>query len=131
MDYITLRKEVIDAGLLERQYGYYAWKLASTFGLLAVSIFFLAKVDNFAFQLLNAVFLTFVFAQFGFIMHDAVHNGIFKGDLKNKLVGFITGSLIINISSSSWAYKHNKHHANPNHEDDYPDINMPILAFSE
>lgn len=48
MDYVSLRKEIIEAGLLERQYGYYAWKLASTFSLLAVSIFFLVKVDNFA-----------------------------------------------------------------------------------
>ena len=31
MDYITLRKQVNDAGLLERQYGYYAFKFASTF----------------------------------------------------------------------------------------------------
>ncbi len=131
MDYVALRKEVIDAGLLERQYGYYAFKMVFNFALLALGIFILATVDNFALQLLNAAFLAFVFTQFGFIMHDAVHKGIFKGDLKNKLVGIITGSLIINISSSSWAYTHNKHHANPNQVDEDPDINMPILAFSE
>src|SRR3989344_5603446 len=130
MDYIALRKEVIDAGLLNRQYGYYTFKIFSTLGLLGVGIFILATVDNFGLQLLNAVFLTFVFAQLGFIMHDAVHSCIFKDDKKNRLVGVLTGS-IIGISSSSWYYKHNMHHSAPNSEGDDPDIEMPILAFSE
>jgi fatty acid desaturase len=26
--------------------------------------------------------------------------------------------------------KHNRHHANPNHEDEDPDLEIPVLAFS-
>ncbi len=131
MDYIALRKQVMDAGLLDRQYGYYAWKVASTFGLLAISIYILATVDNFAVQLLNAAFLAFVFVQFGLIMHDAGHQQIFNSKEKNEIAAVMTGDLIIGISSSSWGEGHNKHHGSPNHVDEDNDIHTPFLAFHE
>ena len=73
MDYLSLKKQIIDAGLLERQYGYYTYKIIFTFGLLALSIFLLASLENSAVQLLNAGFLAFVLGQIGLIMHDAQH----------------------------------------------------------
>ena len=130
MDYATLRKEVAGAGLLERQYGYYAYKMGFTIGLLVLSYSLLVIIDNFVFQLFNAAFLAFAFVQIGFIMHDAIHMQIFKGKLKNELAGVLTGSLTVNVSSS-WADLHLRHHSAPNHVDLDPDINMPVLAFSE
>lgn len=131
MDYVSLRKEVIDAGLLDRQYGYYAFKMAFNFALLALCIFILATVDNFALQLLNAVFLAFVTTQFGFVMHDAVHDAVFKGKKRNMLLSFFTGGTMMQLSASSWGEKHNQHHSAPNHAEDDPDIRMPILAFTK
>ncbi|MCI0859421.1 MAG: acyl-CoA desaturase, partial [Chloroflexi bacterium] len=61
MDYATLRKEVAGAGLLERQYGYYAYKMGFTIGLLVLSYSLLVIIDNFVFQLFNAAFLAFAF----------------------------------------------------------------------
>ena len=118
MDYVELRKEVIEAGLLDRQYGYYALKFATTFGMLALSIFILVKVNNFAFQLLDAVFLAFVFVQFGMLMHDAGHQQIFKASWKNTAVGLITGNLITGMSSGSWSINHDRHHSSPNDVDE-------------
>ena len=130
MDYVTLRKEITGAGLLDRQYGYYAYKMGFTIGLLVLSYLLLATVDNFVFQLFNAAFLAFAFVQIGFVMHDAIHMQIFKGKLKNELAGVLTGSLTVNVSSS-WADLHLRHHSAPNHVDLDPDVNMPVLAFSE
>ena len=53
MDYATLRKEVVGAGLLSRQYGYYAAKLSFNVGLLVLSYILLATIDSFLFQLFN------------------------------------------------------------------------------
>ncbi len=63
-------------------------------------------------------------------MHDAIHMQIFKSKWKNDLAGIVTGSVTINVSSS-WADLHLQHHKAPNHADLDPDVNMPILAFSE
>ena len=131
MDYASLRQEIIDAGLLERQYGYYTFKIASTLGLLAVSIFVLMRVDSFAIQLFNSVFLAFVFVQIAMLMHDANHQEIFNSGWKNDVVGLIAGNLMISISSSSWKNVHGRHHSAPNVIDHDPDIDIPVLAHSE
>ena len=131
MEYVALRKEVMDAGLLKRQYGYYAWKFASTSCLLAISIYILATVDNFALQLLNAPFLAFIFVQFGLIMHDAGHQEIFNSKSKNDFAAMIAGNLVTGLSSSSWGAGHNKHHSSPNHVEEDKDIQTPFLAFHE
>ncbi len=130
MDYITLKKEVVEAGLLSRQYSYYASKIGFAIGLLVLSYLLLATIDNFVFQLFNAAFLAFAIVQIGFIMHDAIHMQIFRDKWKNDLAGALTGSLTVNVSSS-WAATHLQHHSVPNHADLDPDVNMPILAFSE
>ena len=130
MDYVALRKEVTAAGLLRRQYGYYACKISFSIGLLVLSYLLLAMIDNFIFQLFNAAFLAFVIVQIGFIMHDAIHMQIFKDKWKNDMAGIMTGSLTVNVSSS-WGDQHLQHHRAPNHVDLDPDVKMPILAFSE
>jgi len=130
MDYVALRKDVVEAGLLNRQYGYYALKFIITFGTLALSYLLLATVDSFVFQLFNAAFLAFAIVQVGYIMHDAIHMQIFSDKRKNDFAGILTGALTVNVSSS-WADAHLLHHKAPNHADLDPDVKMPILAFSE
>lgn len=130
MDYIALRKEVMEAGLLDRQYGYYAFKITSTFALLALVVFLLLKTHNFALQLLVAVFFAFVYVQFGMLMHDAGHQQIFNSSWKNNVIGLLTGNLVTGMSTGSWGINHNRHHSSPNDEED-PDIHIPLLAYSE
>ena len=77
-DYVALKKEFVEAGLLNRQYSYYAYKISFNLGLIVLSYLLLATIDNFVFQLFNAAFLAFAFVQIGFIMHDAIHMQIFK-----------------------------------------------------
>lgn len=130
MDYVALKKQVVQAGLLNRQYRYYALKSSFSIGLLGLSYFLLALIDSFVFQLFNAAFLAFAIVQTGYIMHDAIHMQIFKGKWKNEMAGVLAGSLTVN-PSSSWADLHLRHHGAPNHADLDPDVNMPVLAFSE
>jgi fatty acid desaturase len=130
-DYAELSSRIRAAGLLERQYGYYAFKLAFTFSLFALSMAVLLLADSMLVQMLNAVFLAFVFVQVGLLMHDADHDQVFKSRRKNALLGMVTGNLIINISSESWTSEHAKHHLAPNTEGIDPDIDISVLAYSE
>jgi fatty acid desaturase len=75
------------------------------------------------------VFFAVVFTQFGFMGHDAGHRQIFGSRRANDLVGHAHGA-VTGISYQWWVGKHNRHHANPNHEDADPDIDIPALAFS-
>ncbi|MDA0699722.1 MAG: fatty acid desaturase [bacterium] len=53
----------------------------------------------------------------------------------DKAPGFIVGlvhtTLLIGMGYGWWLDKHNAHHANPNGIDLDPDIDLPVLAFSE
>lgn len=80
-------------------------------------------------QLGTAVLLAVVLTQFAYIGHDAGHRQIFVARWRNDLVGYVH-AVVTGISYRWWVDKHNRHHANPNHEDEDPDIQIPALAFS-
>ena len=77
-----------------------------------------------------AACLAFVFAQLGFIGHDAGHRQIFRSGRANDLVGILHANLGIGLSYDWWVDKHNRHHAHPNDEDRDPDINIRAFAFT-
>jgi fatty acid desaturase len=81
-------------------------------------------------QLLVAAFLAFVFAQLGFIGHDAGHSQIFRTRRVNDVVGLLHANLGIGLSYGWWVDKHNRHHAHPNHEHKDPDVAIGALAFT-
>jgi fatty acid desaturase len=129
-DFAELSRWVKSAGLLRRRYGYYALRIAVNVALLvAGGVAFVLLGDSW-WQLFTAVFFAVVFTQFGFVGHDAGHRQIFGSRRGNDLVGYTHGA-ITGISYQWWVGKHNQHHANPNHEDDDPDIDIPALAFSQ
>ena len=75
-DFAELPRRIREQGLLDRQLRYYTLKMVSTLAMLTLSIILLIVVDNFWFQIANAVFLAFVFGQIGYIGHDAGHLGV-------------------------------------------------------
>ncbi|MGW0523410.1 fatty acid desaturase family protein [Crossiella sp. NPDC003009] len=128
-DFAELSRTIREAGLLRRRYGYYAARIAvNVLALAAAATVFVLLGDSW-WQLLTAVLLAFVFTQFAFIGHDAGHRQIFRSRRGNDIVGYTHG-VITGISYEWWVGKHNRHHANPNHEDEDPDIEIPALAFS-
>ena len=129
-DYSALLRQVKSAGLLERRRGYYLAKIAVTGALLLGGWAVFVSLGDSWWQLIVAAFLAFVFAQLGFIGHDAGHRQIFNSKRAKYLVGLLHGNFAIGLSYGWWVDKHNRHHANPNHEEKDPDVSIKALAFT-
>lgn len=129
--YGELKRRVRDAGLLAKAPGYLFAKMALNAVLLAIGIAVLFATDHWWVQVLNALYLGFVFGQFGFIAHDAGHRQAFATPRQNDVAGLIHTTLLIGMGYGWWLEKHNAHHAHPNEIDMDPDIDIPVLAFSE
>ncbi len=129
-DFAVLREQVMRAGLLERQYRYYLLIGVPTVALLGLSIMILFATDNMWMQILNAVLMAFVSVQIGFLFHDACHRQIFTSIALNNIVAYI-GGFFLGGSPQWWMNKHNRHHADPNHEGMDPDIDVPFIAYTE
>ncbi|HET8631041.1 MAG TPA: acyl-CoA desaturase [Thermomicrobiales bacterium] len=129
-EYRELTGRLRAAGLLERQPRYYGLMMLVSAGLLAVSLALFALFRAPWAQALNAVFLSAVAVQLAFLVHDAGHRQIFAHRWQNALVGLVIGDLLLGVSYGWWVQKHTRHHANPNHVDLDPDIDLPLIAFS-
>lgn len=129
-EFAQLKQLVKNPGLLDKQPGYYTFKILLTLGLLALSLAVLVTADILWVQLLNAAFMAFVFTQIGLVGHDAGHQQIFRSPFRNDLV-LLAVSFIIGLDRSWWIDKHTRHHNNPNNVDKDFDVNLPLLAFTE
>jgi len=129
--YAALKKLIIEKGLLEKQPGFLTYKIVFTAVLLVASLVILLVTDKIWIQLLNAVFLAFVFGQIGFIAHDTGHRQGFRTTKQNDFFGILHANLFMGMSYGWWLDKHNQHHAHPNREDLDPDIAIPVIAFTE
>ncbi|WIX87146.1 acyl-CoA desaturase [Amycolatopsis sp. DG1A-15b] len=128
-DFGDLGRLVRGEGLLDRRYGYYAVKISLTLlALVGGCVAFVLLGDSW-WQLATAVFFAVMFAQIAFLGHDAGHNQIFRTGRANDRLGYALGG-VIGMSYGWWMGKHTRHHASPNHEDDDPDIDIPLLAFT-
>ena len=128
-DFAELCHAVIGAGLLDRRRGYYLAKISLNLVALAGAWVAFAYIGNSWWQLFTAAFLALMFTQLSFIGHDAGHKQIFRTRRANDVVGYVHSGLV-GISYGWWVSKHSSHHANPNHEDKDPDLDIPALAFS-
>jgi fatty acid desaturase len=128
--YAELSRQIREAGLLRRRPGYYTWKITSTALALAVGWAAVVLVGRSWWTLAVAVFLAAVFAQLGFLGHDAGHRQIFGSRKASYLTGILLGNLGIGLSYGWWVSKHNRHHAHPNTEGADPDIMLGALAFT-
>ena len=115
--------------MLDKQVGFYYYKFALTFGLLALSIGLLLLVANPWFQMVNAAFLGFVSAQVAFLGHDAGHRQVAKTARGNDLLGYFVANLVSGVSFTWWLDDHNRHHAHTNDLENDPNVDYPVLAF--
>ena len=129
-EYAQLKRLIKDAGLLEKNPGHYAVKMAVNLSLLAVGIAVLMLVDGVWIQMLNAAFLAFVIVQISYTGHDLGHKQVFRSSQNNDSLGLFV-SFLVGINRTWWVEKHNEHHSNPNDLDMDPDIQLPVVAFSE
>jgi fatty acid desaturase len=128
--YSELMRQVKGAGLLDRRPWYYVARMAITAGVLVGGWGLFVWLGSSWWQLLVAVLMAVVFTQLGFIGHDAGHRQIFRSKRANYLMGLLHGNVAIGLSYGWWVDKHNRHHANPNHEEKDPDVRIGALAFT-
>ena len=129
-EYLQLRRLVAEKGFLERQYPYYAFKVLSSLAMLGLGVAAIVVFDQLWVQVINAVFLGIVFAQFGFLGHDSGHRQIFRSAFNNDLVMLLAG-VVTGMTPSWWLDKHNAHHRNPNQLGLDTDIEVSVFAFTE
>ena len=128
-DFAELSRRVKQAGLLRRRYGYYALRIALNVALLAAGVVAFVLLGSSWWQMVTAVLFAVVLTQFAYIGHDAGHRQIFATRRRNDLVGYAHAA-VTGISYQWWVDKHNRHHANPNHEGEDPDLDISALAFT-
>ena len=128
--FTALTRQVQEAGLLRRAYGYYWTKLIAVtvlgLGLAAAFIF----IGDTWWQMVTAVVLALLMTQAAFVGHDAAHRQIFVSGKWNEWVSMIVINLFVGMGHGWWQGKHNKHHAKPNQLHGDPDIEPGVLAFS-
>jgi fatty acid desaturase len=127
--FADLTRAIKAAGLLGRRRGAYLALFALNGVLLAGAVTVLVVGGPSWWQLLTAVVLGGVSTQLAYIGHDAGHRQIFASRRANDAIGYVHG-LLVGMSYGTWVGQHNRHHANPNHVDADPDIDIPVLAFS-
>ncbi|MEU5690360.1 acyl-CoA desaturase [Actinosynnema sp. NPDC020468] len=129
-DFAELSRLVKQQGLLDRRIGFYVLCLVAAVGALGLLIAGMVLVGDSWWQLALAAGLAVVYTQIAFIGHDSGHRQAFASKKTNDLVGTLLGNLLIGVGYGWWIGKHNRHHANPNHEDEDPDVDIAVLAFS-
>ena len=130
-DFAGLCRQVRAANLLDRRPFHYAGRVGLTALAFAGAWIVFAWVGDSWFQLLTAAVLGLLFTQVAFLGHDGGHQQVCRSRRKNDLLGIIAGDLLVGLSYGWWLDKHNRHHANPNHEGLDPDIGEGVLAFTE
>jgi hypothetical protein len=128
--YALLLRQIKQAGLLDRRTGYYLSMIGIAATLLAAGWTAFVVVGQSWWQMAIAVFLAVVFAQVGFLAHDAGHRQIFATRGRNNLAGILLANLAVGLGYGFWVDKHNRHHAHPNQDGKDPDINLRALAFT-
>jgi fatty acid desaturase len=123
--YRRLRRTVIDAGLLERRYGYYLWRAPLCFAFLAVGLTLAFTVPvGLGWAALAGAVIGFAVGQIGLIGHDCGHHQVFKRAWPNWWVGQFCFSVMLGIGFWSWRWRHNVHHVETNDEEDDPDLSF-------
>jgi len=129
-DYADLKQRVRAAGLLELQPRYYALKTAVMLAVFAALFAFAMLADGWL-RLVVAAPVGVMFTQLGLLGHDFQHRQIVRRRNLLTYGGVALGNLLIGVSASWWAGKHNAHHGSPNQLGADPDIDFPMLVFAE
>lgn len=130
MSYADLRRQITSAGLLQRSGWNYLGLTSIILILGGVSAVLVAFAPG-AWELLAVPTLTMCMMQIGFIGHDAGHNQVFPKTTHNRILGQFCFPFLLGMSFRTWVIKHNLHHAETNVLDVDPDIQSPVLAFTE
>ncbi len=127
--YNKLRKEVADAKILERAYGYYTLLITTLTVVFFGTVYLLYHATYPIAVIVLSIFLAFVAVQCTGIVHDAGHRAIAKSVWVNNLIGHLYAFFLATLFQQ-WRPNHDKHHAHTNEHDEDPDVNIPLLSFT-
>ncbi|WP_343445342.1 fatty acid desaturase family protein [Micromonospora schwarzwaldensis] len=129
-DYARLSRRVAEAGLFDRRPGRYAVRIALTLGVFLAGWVLVATVGDSWWQLPLAAGMAVATTQVAFLGHDAGHRQMFRRRGPSEVAGLVAGNLAVGLSYGWWVDKHNRHHANPNHADEDPDVGAGALVWT-
>ncbi|MCX4470241.1 acyl-CoA desaturase [Micromonospora sp. NBC_01655] len=129
-DYAELSRRISRAGLLDRRPGGYAARIALTVAVFVAGWVAVPLVGDSWWQLVVAVGLAVATTQVAFLGHDAGHRQMFRRRGPSEVAGLLAGNLAVGLSYGWWVDKHNRHHANPNHTDEDPDVGAGALVWT-
>ncbi len=127
-EFRKLALQVRAAGLFDRRPARYSVKIGLTIASLVGGWAALVLLGNSWAALGIAAFQGVVFAQLGFIGHDAGHQQVFASRRANRLLGLVVGNALIGLTFGWWVPKHNAHHAHPNEVGRDPDVGGDTFA---
>ncbi|MDG4767590.1 acyl-CoA desaturase [Solwaraspora sp. WMMD406] len=130
-DFAQLARRISQAGLLERRTGWYVARICFTVGAYLAGWALFAAVGDSWWQLLVAVGLAAATTQVAFLGHDVGHRQVFRTRRVSEVTGMLLGNLAVGLSYGWWMDKHTRHHANPNHTDEDPDVGAGALVWTE
>ncbi|MGW4682235.1 fatty acid desaturase family protein [Micromonospora taraxaci] len=129
-DYAQLSRRITQAGLLERRPGWYVARIVLTLGAFVAGWVAVFLLGDSWWQLPLAAVMAVATTQVAFLGHDAGHRQMFRRRGPSEMVGLFAGNLAVGLSYGWWVDKHNRHHANPNHEDEDPDVGAGALVWT-
>ena len=130
-EYTELARTVHATDLMKRRYGYYWAKLLGAAVVLSAAVVGFVLIGDTWWQMFSAAVFAIVLTQIAFLGHDAGHHQIFRSGKWNEWVSLILANLFVGISHGWWQSKHSRHHANPNKLGVDPDIDLPIISFTD
>jgi fatty acid desaturase len=129
--YGQLLTQVRRAGLLERSPLRYLPRFAVLAAATLAGLAAFLWLGDTWWQLATAACSGLLFAQVGFLGHDAGHQQIFRSKRWNDRLGLLLSNLGVGLSFGWWVDKHNRHHRNPNEVGRDPDVQRNVLAWTE
>lgn len=128
--YTDLRRRVKAAGLLDHRAQKSLPLALITLSLGVLAVAFVVAAPG-AWRLIAAPILSLFWLQLGFFGHDSGHNQVFARTAYNRILGMLCMPLSLGMCFRPWVIKHNLHHAETNVIEADPDIDHPLLAFTE
>ncbi|ROR72797.1 fatty acid desaturase family protein [Bogoriella caseilytica] len=129
-DFLELQRRVKAAGLMRRQYGWYAFRMVALAAAFAGAFVLLFTLGNSPWQLAVAALFGVLFTQAAFLGHDAAHQQVFSAPGRNEWMSRVVANLVVGLSHGWWGRKHGKHHADPNVIGKDGDIKTGALVFN-
>jgi fatty acid desaturase len=129
-DYAALMAYVQRAGLLNRSGVNYLPRMLVLGAMIGAGLAAFVWLGNSWWQLTVAAYFAVVFAQLGFLGHDAGHQQIFRSRRLNDRLGLLISNLGVGLSYDWWVDKHNRHHRHPNEVGLDPDVQRNVLSWT-